>query len=118
MASVYSHVVSGILFGFNLTKLFSICNFSGGKDSGKVVIIVLYYYFYNYYYYYYYYYSRTYIKWSPKKPKSQNIVTIGCFGCLENFVGFYLVRVNRDIVVKNFLLLILLMVLKDHSDLN
>lgn len=116
MASVYSHVVSGILFGFNLTKLFSICNFSPGKDSGKVVIIVLYYYFYSYYYYYYY--SGTYIKWSPKKPKSQNIVTIGCIGCLENFVGFYLVRVNCDIVVKNSLLLILVMVLKDHNDLN
>ena len=43
-----------ILLGFKLTKLFHICNFSGGKDSGKVIIrlIIIIYYYYNYYCYF------------------------------------------------------------------
>ena len=34
---------------FKLTKLFSICDFSEAKDSGKVLIIIVYYYYKFYY---------------------------------------------------------------------
>ena len=42
MASVIP-MLCGILLGLKLTKLFSICNLSGAKDSGKVLIIIIHY---------------------------------------------------------------------------
>ena len=44
MASVIS-MWCGIFLGLKLTKLFGICNFSGAKDSGKVLIIMIYYFY-------------------------------------------------------------------------
>lgn len=46
MASVI-HMLYGIFFAFKLRKLFSICDFSRAKDSGKVLNIIICY-FYNF----------------------------------------------------------------------